>query len=72
MDNPLNLDAILATLAYSGIGIAVFAFAFFVMVKLAPFSVRKEIEEDQNIALGILMGSVFLGLAIIIAASAAG
>jgi uncharacterized membrane protein YjfL (UPF0719 family) len=38
-------------------------------VKVIPFSVRKEIEEDQNTALAIIMGSVILGLAIIIAAS---
>ncbi len=39
------------------------------MTKVAPFSVRKEIEEAQNTALGILMGSVIIGLAIIIAAA---
>jgi uncharacterized membrane protein YjfL (UPF0719 family) len=43
--------------------------AFFVMTKLAPFSVRKEIEEDQNTALAIVMGAVILGLALIIAAA---
>ncbi|HEX3584328.1 MAG TPA: DUF350 domain-containing protein, partial [Thermoanaerobaculia bacterium] len=34
-----------------------------------PFSIRKEIEEDQNISLAILIGSVMLGLAIIIAST---
>jgi len=72
MDNPLHIDHILATLVYSGIGVVVFALAFFIMVKIAPFSVQKEIEEDQNISLGLVMGSVILGLAIIIAASALG
>ncbi len=69
MHNPLDLDLLLATLAYTGIGVAVFFVAFLVMVKVIPFSVRKEIEEDQNTALAIIMGSVILGLAIIIAAS---
>jgi uncharacterized membrane protein YjfL (UPF0719 family) len=69
MHNPLDLDLLLATLAYTGIGVAVFFIAFVVMVKVIPFSVRKEIEEDQNTALAIIMGSVILGLAIIIAAS---
>jgi putative membrane protein len=36
---------------------------------VTPFSIRKEIEEDQNIALGILIGAIMLGLAIIIAAA---
>ena len=35
---------------------------------LTPFSIVKEIEEDQNVALAILIGSIFLALAIIIAA----
>ena len=69
MHNPLDLDLLLATLAYTGIGVVVFFIAFLVMVKVIPFSVRKEIEEDQNTALAIIMGSVILGLAIIIAAS---
>jgi uncharacterized membrane protein YjfL (UPF0719 family) len=42
------------------------------MGKVIPFSVRKEIEEDQNTALGIIMGSVVIGLAIIIAAAVSG
>jgi uncharacterized membrane protein YjfL (UPF0719 family) len=42
------------------------------MTKVAPFSVRKEIEEDQNTALAVLMGSVILGIAIIVAAAVQG
>ena len=38
-------------------------------MKVAPFSVRKEIEEDQNTALGIIIGSMIIGLAIIIGAA---
>ncbi len=69
----LNFDAILKGAIVSGIyvciGIVVFMIAFFLMTKLAPFSIRKEIEEDQNTALGVLMGAVIIGLAIIIAAA---
>ncbi len=72
MVHVLDPSVLLATIVYSFVGIAVFAVAFFLMVKLAPFSVKKEIEEDQNTSLGILMGSVFIGLAIIIAAALVG
>ena len=65
----LRLDQVLGTLIYSGIGIIVFAVAFFIIVKIAPFSVRKEIAEDQNVALGIMIGAVIIGLAIIISAA---
>ncbi|MFP6686390.1 MAG: DUF350 domain-containing protein [Polyangiaceae bacterium] len=42
------------------------------MTKLSPFSIRKEIEEDQNTALGIVIGSVIIGLALVIAAAISG
>lgn len=72
MVHVLDPAVLLATIVYSVVGIGVFAIAFFLMVKIAPFSVKKEIEEDQNTSLGILMGSVFIGLAIIIAAALVG
>jgi putative membrane protein len=64
--------AIASTVIYSLIGFAVFALAFVVMDKITPFSLRKEIEEDQNTALAIIMGSVFISLAIIIQAAIRG
>ena len=69
---PLWLRVFIATSGYTVFGIAVFALAFWVIVKIAPFSIRKEIEQDQNTALAILIGSVILGLAIIIAATVHG
>jgi putative membrane protein len=63
------LPALVNTAIFVGIGLVVFAIAFFIMTKVAPFSVRKEIEEDQNISLAVLMGSIILGIAIIIAAA---
>ena len=72
MSEYLSLPQILATIIYTFIGAAVFGLAFLAMVKLSPFSIRKELEEDQNVALAILFGSVVLGLSIIIAASVLG
>ena len=54
---------------FSLLGVVLFGLVFFIIVRITPFSIRKELEEDQNIALGILMGSVMLGLAIIVAAA---
>lgn len=64
----MELETLIATVVYTGIGLLVFTGAFVAMIKLAPFSVHKEIEEDQNTALAVLMGSVILGLAWIISA----
>ena len=60
---------LVAIAIYSGFGIVIFGIAFFLMVRISPFSVVKEIEEDQNTSLAILFGSVFIGLAIVIAAA---
>ena len=62
-------DALVSSSVFAGIGLIVFGVAFFLMVKVTPFSVRKEIEEDQNTALAIVIGAVILGIAQIIAAA---
>jgi putative membrane protein len=61
--------AMLSTVIYSVIGLLVFAAALWIMDKVTPFSIQKEIEQDQNTALAIIMGSVFISLAIIIQAA---
>jgi uncharacterized membrane protein YjfL (UPF0719 family) len=61
------LHTFLVTVAYTLFGLIIFGLAFWLIVKVSPFSIRKEIEDDQNTSLAILIGSVILGLAIIIA-----
>lgn len=63
------LHTFLLTFSYTVFGMVIFGIAFWIIVRIAPFSLRKEVEEDQNVALAILIGSVMLGLAVIIAAT---
>ena len=65
----LNVNQILASLIYSAIGIVIFIIAYKIIEKLLPFSLTKELSEDDNTAVGVLMGSVMIGLAIIIASA---
>jgi uncharacterized membrane protein YjfL (UPF0719 family) len=65
-------DALVSSAVFAGIGLVVFALAFWLMVKVTPFSVRKEIEEDQNTALAIIMAGVIIGISLIIAAAISG
>ena len=65
-------EAAVSSAVFAGIGVAVFGIAFWIMTAVAPFSVRKEIEEDQNTALGIIMGAAILGIAMIISAAVHG
>lgn len=62
-------NTVITTLIFAIIGIMLFALAFFIIVKISPFSTRKEIEEDQNISLAILIGSVIIGIALIVSAA---
>lgn len=60
---------LVSSIVYSLLGLVVFSFAFWVLTKVLPFSVKKEIVEDENTALGIILGALVVGLAIIIAAA---
>lgn len=63
------LKMIVSSLIFVGIGMVMFLIAFFLITKITPFSIRKEIEEDQNTALAVVIGAVILGLSHIISAA---
>jgi len=66
------LPVITTTIIFVAIGLVVFAIAFLIVVLVAPFSVKKEIEEDQNISLAVIIGSIIIGIAMIISAAIQG
>lgn len=63
------LPVLVSTLLFVLLGLLVFALAYVVIDKVTPFSVRKELEEDHNVAMAIVIASVILGTALIIAAA---
>lgn len=63
------LPVLFTTLIFVVIGLVFFGVGFLLFSLLTPFSIRKEIEEDQNIALGIVIGAMLIGIAIIVAAA---
>ncbi len=58
-----------ASVVYALIGIVMFALAFLLIERIAPFSLKKELAEDDNVAVGVLLGSIVIGLSIIIASA---
>ena len=71
--NPMKLwEHLLAAVVFALVGITVLGVCFKLMSKLSPFSIKKEIEEDQNVALAVIMGAVIIGMSIIIAAAIQG
>lgn len=59
----------IAAIIFAIIGLVVLAVSIVLMSKLMPLPFWKEIEEDQNTALGIMVGSIVIGISIIIAAA---
>ena len=57
------------SIVFSLIGLIIFALSFWIIVKVTPFSIRKEIEEDQNISLAIIIASLIIGIAMILSAA---
>jgi putative membrane protein len=60
---------LIETFVFGFIGVLLCSLFFWVLVKISPFSIRKEIEEDQNISLGLIIGAAIIGIAIIISAA---
>ncbi|RUX44711.1 MAG: DUF350 domain-containing protein [Mesorhizobium sp.] len=66
----IELKFVVASLVYSGLGLVVFVVAFLLLDLLTPrVQVWKEICEKQNLALAIFLGSVAIGIALIIASA---
>lgn len=62
----LHGDQVISALVFSAIGMVAFALFFFLLPRVLPFSLKKEILEDENTALGIVIGAIVLGMALII------
>ncbi len=62
----LHGHQVISAIVFTAIGMTAFGVFFAILPKLLPFSLKKEMEEDQNVALGIVIGSVVIGMAIII------
>jgi uncharacterized membrane protein YjfL (UPF0719 family) len=60
---------LLNALIFASLGVAFFVAAFAIVSKLAPFDLWKQIVEEKNTAVAIVVGAVALGLCWIIAAT---
>jgi uncharacterized membrane protein YjfL (UPF0719 family) len=63
------LANLINALVFSLLGIFVFVVAFFLLDKLTPYHLWKEIVHEHNVALAILVGALSIGICMIIAAA---
>ena len=64
------IHAVVSTLTIGTVAILLLLVTLVLLEKLKGYQVRKELVEDQNVALGIVIGATILGVAIVIAAVA--
>ena len=65
-----NLFAnIVAAIVFALLGIIVLFLSFFALDRLTPYTLWKEIVDEHNTALAILVGALALGISIIVAAA---
>jgi putative membrane protein len=60
---------ILNALVFAALGVAVFAAAFALLAKAAPFNLWREIVQERNVAAAIFAGAVALGVCWIVASA---
>ncbi len=70
--NQKGLEVLASTLIYAVLGALIFVLVFWLVDKITPFDIHKEIEEDKNVAVAIIVAGFLIGIAIIFAASIAG
>jgi len=69
MKDILNLHYLLAAITYALLGIIILLLTFWIIEKIAPENLWKEIIQKQNVALAILAGTFIIGISIIIASA---
>ena len=65
----IQLNNVVNAVVYAAIGIVIFASAFLVIDKVTPYNLWKEIVQEHNTALAILLGAMSLGVCVIIASA---
>ena len=67
--NDFHPGYLLNAIVYAVLGILIFVLSFVIIDKMTPYHLWKEIVEDKNLALAVLIGAMSIGMCVIIAAA---
>lgn len=67
--NLVPIANVISALVFTFLGIFIFVIAFVIMDKVTPYHLWKEIVQEHNTALAILVGAMSIGICIIIASA---
>lgn len=65
----LKPSAFIGSIVYALIGVVIFWLCFVIIDKITPYKLWEEIIEKQNMALGMVVAAMCLGISIIVAAA---
>ncbi len=65
----LRPAAFLGSILFALVGVVVFWLSFVIIDKLTPYDLWKELIENRNTALGMVVAAMCLGISIIVAAA---
>ena len=65
----LRPAAFLGSVLYAVIGVLMFWLAFVIIDKITPYDLWHELIEKQNLALGLVVAAMSLGICVIVAAA---
>jgi putative membrane protein len=65
----LKPGAFVGSIVFALIGVVIFWLCFIIIDKITPYKLWEEIVEKQNIALGIVVAAMCLGISMIVAAA---
>ena len=63
----ISIAEVIATVFYAFLGLVLMIVSYIIIDMLTPFSLHEELSGKANIAVAIVMGSVMISLAILIA-----
>lgn len=68
----ININSLANSIIFSFVGLVMLGLGFYVYDKITPWRLWKEIIDEQNIALAIIVAAMVLGISNIIASSITG
>lgn len=65
----MDIAILINSVVYALLGIIIFIAGFIIVDKLTPYDLWKQLVEEKNVALAIVVGAAALGICLIIAAA---
>lgn len=65
----MKAGAFFGSIVFALVGVLVFWLSFIVIDKLTPYNLWEELVEKQNLALGVVVAAMALGVSLIVAAA---